>query len=90
MNEKILFVSDVHLTSNSPISRKESDAEYIQTQYNKLKFCYDYCISNDIKTLVFEGDIFNNSTSLDFSQLSDIINLITSYDSNVTSYTIIR
>lgn len=89
MNEKVLFVSDVHLTSTSPISRKETDSEYIQIQYDKLKFCYDYCVSNDIKTLIFEGDIFNNSTSLDFGQLSDIIDLITSYESNVTSYTIV-
>lgn len=90
MNEKVLFIPDVHLTSSAPISRKETNAEYIQVQYDKLKFCYDYCIKNEINTIIYEGDIFNNSTSLEFSQLSDIVNLISSYKDRIQSYSIVR
>lgn len=86
---KVLFVSDVHLTSTSPISRKETNQEYIETQYKKLEFCYKYCIKNKIGFLIYEGDFFNSSTSLEFSQLSDIINLISSYKDEVKSYSIV-
>lgn len=88
MSEKFMFISDVHLTSKAPASRKETDEEYKQVQYNKLKCCYDYCNNNGINTVIFEGDIFNNSTELDSDQLNQIILLINSYE-NITSYTII-
>ena len=89
MNEKILFIPDVHLTSTAPISRKETNVEYIQVQYDKLKFCYDYCVKNGINTIIYEGDIFNNSTSLEFSQLSDFISLVSSYKDKISSYSIV-
>lgn len=87
---KIMFIPDVHLTSRSPASRKEDDFEYRKVQYNKLKWCYDYCLSNNINTIIFEGDLFNNSTELDREQLNEIIQLINSYkEQNIISYTII-
>lgn len=68
---KFLFTTDLHLSPNKPIARKEKTREdWINTQIDKMSQTFMYCRENKIKTLLCGGDVFNHhkfNDSIDFS-----------------------
>ena len=57
--DKIAFVGDPHLSSKSPSSRLD---DYSVTTINKLDKLLQLCIKNEIRYIVFLGDLFNTPT----------------------------
>lgn len=53
---KILFIGDIHGKRTNPLNRL---CDYNEDQYKKLEWIRDYCMSNDVRTIVHLGDIFD-------------------------------
>lgn len=53
---KIVCVSDIHLRWNNPRSRLDN---IVETQFNKLRYVWDYCIEKDITYILQAGDLFD-------------------------------
>lgn len=58
---KIVFIGDPHLTPNVPSSRKETNEEYRELEYNKLKYIYENIASDKNDIVVITGDVFHSS-----------------------------
>ena len=76
---KIALISDLHLLTQKPINRVDN---ILETQWDKLKFVLDYCVKNDIKTLIQAGDFFDSPRN--WETLSKTINLLLPYQSKIT------
>ena len=70
---KILFVGDPHLDSMTPVSRAD---DYREITLNKLDQIKNICITNDIKLVVFAGDMFStlNQSLIYMNQVIDKFN----------------
>lgn len=55
-DEKIAFISDVHLDSNTPDSRVD---DMLSTCIYKMEDILSKCIENKVKAVFFEGDVVN-------------------------------
>lgn len=61
---KIMFIGDTHLTGQAPSSRKETNEQYRELLISKLESCRQICLNQDIKTVIIEGDVFNNNSGI--------------------------
>ena len=57
---KIIFIGDTHITPNCPSSRKGTNEEYRDLQYNKLKYIYENIADKD-DIVIITGDVFHSS-----------------------------
>lgn len=55
-NEKIAFISDIHMDSVTPNSRID---DILETACVKLNDIYDKCVERNVKAVFCEGDILN-------------------------------
>lgn len=58
---RIVFVGDTHIMSVCPSSRKETNEEYRELQYNKLKYIYENIAKDEKDIVVITGDVFHSS-----------------------------
>lgn len=87
---KIMFIGDPHIQNNTPSSRKEEYSEYRQLILDKLNWCAEYCRSNDIKTIIYLGDIYNYSTDLSTPYLNKCFELFNEINNmGIKQYSII-
>ena len=87
---KVMFIGDLHITDKSPRSRKEDDEQYRQLILDKLTFCCDYCIINDIDYVVILGDVFNSSINIYPPYLTQIYKILQKFkDNNIDIYSVI-
>lgn len=63
---KILIVGDLHFGTN------ENDDNFINYQFEAIKWMYNIASDNDIKDIVFLGDIFNHRRVVNFKTLSRV------------------
>lgn len=84
---KIMFVGDLHLSIQSPISRKEDNKQWMDLQIAKLKHIYDYAEQIKAEAIIYAGDIFNSS-SINMVSGQFLIDVIDQFK-RVTSYSII-
>lgn len=67
---KILFVGDIHLTMQSPSSRKETNEQYRQVILDKLDYIEKICLNEDIKLVIILGDVYNGNSG--FTNLFEV------------------
>lgn len=84
---KILFVGDLHLSIQSPISRKEDNETWRKLQIAKLKYIYDYAEDIHAECVIYAGDIFNSS-SINMMSGQHLIDIVSIFK-RLPSYTII-
>lgn len=53
---KILCLGDVHLRRSNPINRKD---DYFNTQFQKIKYVYDYAVDNQVSMILQPGDLYD-------------------------------
>lgn len=91
MYEKIMFVGDVHIQNKAPSSRKETPEEYRDLILNKLRSCMTVALNNNIRNIIFLGDIFNSSINTEPSYVNKIYELFSEFKANdINLYTIVR
>ena len=59
---KLVFVGDTHLTPMSPSSRKETNEEYRDLEFKKLKYIYENIASEKNDKVIITGDVFHSSS----------------------------
>jgi DNA repair exonuclease SbcCD nuclease subunit len=55
---KYCVIGDFHLTNHTPVCRTD---DYPETQKNKLKWIFDYCVDNHVNKIVTVGDFFDKA-----------------------------
>lgn len=58
---KVIFVGDTHIMSVCPSSRKETNEEYRELQYKKLKYIYENIATDKDDIIIITGDVFHSS-----------------------------
>lgn len=87
---KVMFIGDLHISDKAPRSRKEEDEQYRQLILDKLSFCWNYCIINDIEYVIILGDVFNSSINIYPPYLTQVYKLFQKFkDANIKVYSII-
>ena len=54
---RFIYINDSHLANKAPVSRID---DYNETIFDKLRFCFEYCKDNGIKTVIHGGDLFHS------------------------------
>jgi len=73
-----ILISDLHLIDRPIFSRKD---DTYQTQFEKLKFIFDYAKKNDIEYIFQAGDMFDKPRS--YRLLEDFMELLSKYSFSV-------
>lgn len=59
---KLIFIGDTHLTPLAPSSRKETNEEYRDLEFKKLKYIYENIASDKNDKIIVTGDVFHSSS----------------------------
>lgn len=87
---KIMFVGDIHFTSKSPASRKETNEQYRQLLLNKVDNIKEICLNKGINTVIILGDVFNNNSGItNYFETEIWAKLLEFKANNIDLYTII-
>ena len=82
----IMFVGDAHYSPRIPVSRKD---DYPNTLLNKMDSIKTVALSNDVKDIVFLGDLFNTK-HMTLSYFIKVFHKLKSiYDSNIRLHLIV-
>lgn len=57
MSFRFIFMTDTHLSNKPPASRLD---DYNESVFEKIKFCFQYCIDHEIPNIIHGGDLFHS------------------------------
>lgn len=74
---KIGGMPDLHLRATAPANRIDN---YYQTQFDKLRDCFDFFKTNSVAAVCLPGDVFNNYGRDPHSLVRDFLDFLSKYN----------